>query len=125
MVIEVGTFVPLFFSAIAIGFRASLLGIGGGVIMTPLLLLGGFMLTQPEAAETSIVGVDRPLPPTRDRLPGRDDLRGAGDRRRLPRLPRRQRRRRLLADHRLRQLFGLVLLYAAANMILKGIQGIA
>lgn len=57
LIIESGTFVPLFFSAIAIGFCASLLGIGGGVFMTPLLLLGGFVLTQPEAAGTSIAAV--------------------------------------------------------------------
>ena len=57
MVIEAGTFIPLFFSAIAIGGLASLLGIGGGVFMTPLLLLGGFVLTQPEAAGTSIAAV--------------------------------------------------------------------
>ncbi len=55
--IEVGTFVPLFFVAIAIGFLASLLGLGGGVFMTPLLLLGGFVVTQPEAAGTSIAAV--------------------------------------------------------------------
>jgi len=55
--IEVATFVPLFFAAIAIGFFASLLGIGGGVFMTPLLLLGGFVATQPEAAGTSIAAV--------------------------------------------------------------------
>jgi len=54
---EVGTFFILFFSAIGIGFAASLLGLGGGVFMTPLLLLGGFVATQPEAAGTSIVGV--------------------------------------------------------------------
>jgi len=57
VLIEFGTFVPLFFAAIAIGVLASLLGIGGGVFMTPLLLLGGFVLTQPEAAGTSIAAV--------------------------------------------------------------------
>lgn len=55
--IEIGTFIPLFFVAIAIGVSASLLGIGGGVFMTPLLLLGGFVATQPEAAGTSIAAV--------------------------------------------------------------------
>jgi len=54
---EVATFVPLFLAAIAIGFFASLLGLGGGVFMTPLLLLGGFVATQPEAAGTSIAAV--------------------------------------------------------------------
>lgn len=57
MIIEIGTFVPLFFSAIAIGSCASLLGLGGGVFMVPLLLLGGFVTTQPDAAGTSIAAV--------------------------------------------------------------------
>ena len=57
MVIDVATFVPLFFAAIGIGFFASLLGLGGGVFMVPLLLLGGFVSTQPEAAGTSIAAV--------------------------------------------------------------------
>ena len=55
--IELGTFLSLFFVAIGIGFFASMLGLGGGVFMTPLLLLGGFVATQPEAAGTSIAGV--------------------------------------------------------------------
>ena len=55
--IEIGTFVPLFFSAIAIGACASLLGLGGGVFVVPLLLLGGFVTTQPDAAGTSIAAV--------------------------------------------------------------------
>lgn len=54
---DVGTSVMLFAIAILIGFMASLLGLGGGVFMTPLLLLGGFVATQPEAAGTSIMGV--------------------------------------------------------------------
>ncbi|MFC2100094.1 sulfite exporter TauE/SafE family protein, partial [Candidatus Bipolaricaulota bacterium] len=41
MAFEIGTFVPLFFAAIGIGFFSSLLGLGGGVFMVPLLLLGG------------------------------------------------------------------------------------
>ena len=57
MLIEIGTFVPLFLSAIAIGACASLLGLGGGVFMVPLLLLGGFVATQPDAAGTSIAAV--------------------------------------------------------------------
>jgi uncharacterized membrane protein YfcA len=57
VIIEAGTFVPLFFSAIAIGACASLLGLGGGVFMVPLLLLGGFVVTQPDAAGTSIAAV--------------------------------------------------------------------
>jgi len=54
---DLGTSVLLFFIAILVGFMASLLGLGGGVFMVPLLLLGGFVSTQPEAAGTSIAGV--------------------------------------------------------------------
>ncbi len=57
MSIEIATFIPLFFAAIGIGFFASLLGLGGGVFMVPLLLLGGFVTTQPHAAGTSIAAV--------------------------------------------------------------------
>lgn len=57
MSFEIATFLPLFFAAIGIGGMASLLGLGGGVFMTPLLLLGGFVATQPEAAGTSIAAV--------------------------------------------------------------------
>jgi uncharacterized membrane protein YfcA len=55
--IELGTFLPLVFAAIGIGLFASLLGLGGGVFMVPLLTLGGFVSTLAEAAGTSIVGV--------------------------------------------------------------------
>jgi uncharacterized membrane protein YfcA len=54
---EIGTFLPLLFSAIAIGLVASMLGLGGGVFMTPLLLLGGFAATQQGAAGTGIAAV--------------------------------------------------------------------
>ena len=54
---EWGTFFTLFPIGIAIGFVASLLGLGGGVFMTPLLLLAGFVTTQPEAAGTSVAAV--------------------------------------------------------------------
>lgn len=57
MVFEATTFVTLLFAAIGIGFFASLLGLGGGVFMVPLLLLGGFVSTQPHAAGTSIAAV--------------------------------------------------------------------
>ena len=57
MSFELGTSVLLFFVAIGIGFLASMLGLGGGVFMVPLLLLGGFVPNQPEAAGTSIAGV--------------------------------------------------------------------
>ncbi len=42
---------------IAIGAVASLLGIGGGIFITPLLLLSGLVATAQEAAGTSIVAV--------------------------------------------------------------------
>jgi len=51
------TFVELFAAAIGIGTLASLLGLGGGVFMVPLLSLGGFVATMPEAAGTSIAAV--------------------------------------------------------------------
>ena len=54
---EWGTFFTLFPIGIAIGFVASLLGLGGGVFMTPLLLLAGFVSTQPDAAGTSVAAV--------------------------------------------------------------------
>ena len=57
MQFEWGTSVLLFFTAIGIGGFASLLGLGGGVFMVPLLLLGGFVATQPEAAGTSVTAV--------------------------------------------------------------------
>ena len=57
MIFEIGTFLPLFFAAIATGFAASLLGLGGGIFMTPLLLLGGFVATQQAAAGTSVAAV--------------------------------------------------------------------
>ncbi len=57
MLIEAATFVSLFFAAIGIGLFASLLGLGGGVFMTPLLLLGGFVPSLADAAGTSIAAV--------------------------------------------------------------------
>ena len=54
---EWSIFFTLFPIGIAIGFVASLLGLGGGVFMTPLLLLAGFVSTQPEAAGTSVAAV--------------------------------------------------------------------
>ncbi|HDL84881.1 MAG TPA: sulfite exporter TauE/SafE family protein, partial [Candidatus Acetothermia bacterium] len=57
MDIGIGTFLTLFFTAIAIGGFASLLGVGGGIFMVPLLLLGGFVPTMHQATGTSIAGV--------------------------------------------------------------------
>lgn len=54
---EWGTFFTLFPIGMAIGFIASILGLGGGVFMTPLLLLAGFVSTQPDAAGTSVAAV--------------------------------------------------------------------
>ena len=50
-------FVELFAAALGIGFVASLLGVGGGIFMVPLLLLGGFVPTMHQATGTSIAGV--------------------------------------------------------------------
>ncbi len=52
-----GTFLTLLPIALAIGFVSSMLGLGGGVFMTPLLLLAGFVGTQPDAAGTSVAAV--------------------------------------------------------------------
>lgn len=57
MELQTHVFLELFFAAIGIGGFASLLGLGGGVFMVPLLSLGGFVATMPEAAGTSIAGV--------------------------------------------------------------------
>jgi uncharacterized membrane protein YfcA len=54
---EWNTFFTLFPIAIAIGVVSSMLGLGGGVFMTPLLLLAGFVATQPEAAGTSVAAI--------------------------------------------------------------------
>lgn len=51
------TFFILFPTAILVGAIASMLGLGGGVFMTPLLLLAGFVSTQPDAAGTSVAAV--------------------------------------------------------------------
>jgi uncharacterized membrane protein YfcA len=50
-------YVLLFPAGIAIGTVGSLLGVGGGIFMVPILLLGGLVGTTQEAAGTSIVGV--------------------------------------------------------------------
>lgn len=57
MTFELSTSLILFFSAIGIGVLASLLGLGGGVFMVPLLTLGGFVATMPEASGTSIAAI--------------------------------------------------------------------
>jgi hypothetical protein len=57
VVFEPSTFFTLLFAAVAIGAAASLLGLGGGVFMTPLLLLGGFVATHQDAAGTGIAAV--------------------------------------------------------------------
>jgi len=55
--IQLNVFLVLFFAAIGIGGLASLLGVGGGIFMVPLLLLGGFVPITQEAAGTSIAAV--------------------------------------------------------------------
>lgn len=54
---EWDVFFMLFPIAVVIGIIASILGLGGGVFMTPLLLLAGFVATQPDAAGTSVAAV--------------------------------------------------------------------
>ena len=51
------TFLLLILAGIGIGGVASLLGVGGGIFMVPLLLLGGFVHTTQAAVGTSILGV--------------------------------------------------------------------
>ncbi len=57
MDIQVGVFVPLFFIAIVIGFLSSLLGVGGGIFMVPLLVLARYVPTIQQASGTSMAGV--------------------------------------------------------------------
>lgn len=54
---DVGVFVTLFLAAIGIGSLASLLGVGGGIFMVPLLSLAHFVPTIQAAVGTSIAGV--------------------------------------------------------------------
>ena len=51
------TFLVLFGAAIGIGLIASMIGIGGGLFMVPLLSLGGFVGTTQEAVGTSLAAV--------------------------------------------------------------------
>lgn len=57
MEIQVGVFVSLFFIAIVIGLLSSLLGVGGGIFMVPLLTLARYVPTIQQASGTSIAGV--------------------------------------------------------------------
>ncbi len=57
MDIQVGVFVPLFFIAIVIGLLSSLLGVGGGIFMVPLLALARYVPTIQQASGTSMAGV--------------------------------------------------------------------
>jgi uncharacterized membrane protein YfcA len=47
----------LILAGVGVGLLGSLLGIGGGIFMVPLLLLGNLVTTTQEATGTSIVGV--------------------------------------------------------------------
>ena len=51
------TFLTLFGAAIGIGVIASMIGIGGGLFMVPLLSLAGFVGTTQEAVGTSLAAV--------------------------------------------------------------------
>jgi hypothetical protein len=55
--IQVLVFVPLFFIAIVIGLLSSLLGVGGGIFMVPLLALAQYVPTIQQASGTSMAGV--------------------------------------------------------------------
>jgi len=57
MELHVGVFLSLFFAAIGIGGLSSILGVGGGIFMVPLLMLAGFVPSIQQAAGTSIAGV--------------------------------------------------------------------
>ena len=50
-------FIELFFAAFGIGVVASILEMGGGIFMVPLLTLAVFVPSIREAAGTSIAGV--------------------------------------------------------------------
>lgn len=56
-VMEPLSFAVLFIAAVGIGVVASLLGIGGGAFMVPLLVLGGFVAQTKYAVGTSIAAV--------------------------------------------------------------------
>lgn len=47
----------LVLAGVGVGAVAAMLGIGGGIFMVPLLLLGGFVATSPEAVGTSAAAV--------------------------------------------------------------------
>jgi len=55
--IQIGVFATLFFLAILMGLLASLLGVGGGIFMVPLLTLAGYLPTIQQASGTSMAGV--------------------------------------------------------------------
>jgi hypothetical protein len=57
MIPQAGIFLSLFVAAVAIGTIASLLGVGGGIFMVPLLWLARFVPSVQEAVGTSIAGV--------------------------------------------------------------------
>ncbi|MBC7098162.1 sulfite exporter TauE/SafE family protein [Candidatus Bipolaricaulota bacterium] len=52
-----GTYFLLFGAGLGIGTVASMIGVGGGVFMVPLLALSGLVATTQEAVGTSIAGV--------------------------------------------------------------------
>lgn len=57
MTIAVETFVPLLFAGLAIGALSSLLGVGGGIFIVPLLTLSGWVDSVQAAAGTSLAAI--------------------------------------------------------------------
>ncbi|MCX6093558.1 MAG: sulfite exporter TauE/SafE family protein [Candidatus Bipolaricaulota bacterium] len=57
MTITLGTFLPLLFAGLGIGTLSSLLGVGGGIFIVPLLTLSGWVDTVQAAAGTSLTAI--------------------------------------------------------------------
>ncbi len=57
MAISLGTFLPLLFAGLGIGVLSSLLGVGGGIFIVPLLTLTGWAESVQVAAGTSLTAI--------------------------------------------------------------------
>lgn len=57
MTITLATFLPLLFAGLGIGTLSSLLGVGGGIFIVPLLTLSGWVETIQAAAGTSLATI--------------------------------------------------------------------
>jgi uncharacterized protein len=57
MTISLSTFLPLLFAGLGIGTLSSLLGVGGGIFIVPLLTLSGWVDTVQAAAGTSLTAI--------------------------------------------------------------------